>query len=172
MKIKRSKLRNVIKEFLNTYKPDDSSIPKLDDMTDASVYDQVSNSERAAFVASMGIAEKAHADPSLKEGTTIPFPRNRASKKLDAERDEGEIFRFQPYNSGLPGDITNVEESDPEDLSFEEIEMLRNILNTRRNVQTDVRTEDSMPSDLDDDFEAYLQGMESGNLVDLFEEED
>ena len=54
MKIKRSKLRKIIREFVDTYRQQDT---RTEDMSSTSAYDQLTNSERSAFISAMGIAE-------------------------------------------------------------------------------------------------------------------
>jgi len=170
MKIKRSKLRKIIREFVDTYRPQDKS------MSNTSVYDQLTNSERSAFISAMGIAENASSPGSesdLSEGTVTQFPADRVRNAPLENEDEdpvGQVYRIQPYGTDLEGDTS---ESDPEDLTSDEISMLQQILNNRSSIRRSTRVEDDTLDTMDDDFESYLQGLESdrGNLVDLFDEE-
>ena len=69
MKVTRRQLKNIIKEFLDT-----SAKPTTQA---TSTYDQATNSERAAFISAMGIAEKASKKgkvDALQEGTVYSFP--------------------------------------------------------------------------------------------------
>ena len=177
MKIKRSKLRKIIREFVDSYRPKDTS---TEDMSSTSAYDQLTNSERAAFVSAMGIAETAAGqvnESNLSEGTVTRFPSDRVrNTHLESEDEDpvGQVYRIQPYGTDLEGDTS---ESDPEDLTSDEISMLQQILNNRSSIRSSIRrstraAEDTLGT-MDDDFESYLQGLESdrGNLVDLFDEE-
>ena len=88
MKISRKKLRKIINEFLDTTRPMvDQPIPDLKDLTSTSVYDQLTNSERAAFVSAMGIAGDAGitgTSQELNEGDVISFrQRQRELPDLD-----------------------------------------------------------------------------------------
>ncbi len=177
MKIKRSKLRKIIREFVDSYRPKDTS---TEDMSSTSAYDQLTNSERAAFVSAMGIAETAAGqvnESNLSEGTVTQFPADRVrNTHLESEDEDpvGQVYRIQPYGTDLEGDTS---ETDPEDLTSDEISMLQQILNNRSSIRSSIRrstraAEDTLDT-MDDDFESYLQGLESdrGNLVDLFDEE-
>jgi len=177
VKIKRSKLRKIIREFVDSYRPKDTS---TEDMSSTSAYDQLTNSERAAFVSAMGIAETAAGqvnESNLSEGTVTQFPADRVrNTHLESEDEDpvGQVYRIQPYGTDLEGDTS---ESDPEDLTSDEISMLQQILNNRSSIRSSIRrstraAEDTLDT-MDDDFESYLQGLESdrGNLVDLFDEE-
>ena len=149
-------------------------------MSSTSAYDQLTNSERAAFVSAMGIAETAAGqvnESNLSEGTVTQFPADRVrNTHLESEDEDpvGQVYRIQPYGTDLEGDTS---ESDPEDLTSDEISMLQQILNNRSSIRSSIRrstraAEDTLDT-MDDDFESYLQGLESdrGNLVDLFDEE-
>jgi len=168
MKIKRSKLRKIIREFVDTYRPQDKS------MSSTSVYDQLTNSERSAFISAMGIAENASSpgnESDLSEGTVTQFPADRVRNTPLENEDEdpvGQVYRIQPYGTDLEGDTS---ESDPEDLTSDEISMLQQILDNRSELRRRARAEDDTLDTMDDDFESYLQGLESGKLVDLFDEE-
>tara|TARA_X000001382_G_scaffold59682_2_gene41106 strand:- start:886 stop:1422 length:537 start_codon:yes stop_codon:yes gene_type:complete len=177
VKIKRSKLRKIIREFVDSYRPKDTS---TEDMSSTSAYDQLTNSERAAFVSAMGIAETAAGqvnESNLSEGTVTQFPADRVrNTHLESEDEDpvGQVYRIQPYGTDLEGDTS---ETDPEDLTSDEISMLQQILNNRSSIRSSIRrstraAEDTLDT-MDDDFESYLQGLESdrGNLVDLFDEE-
>ena len=157
MKIKRSKLRKIIREFVDTYK--DSYRPSL---TKPSVYEQLSNSERNAFIQAMGVVSKVSGGEKLDEGTVTRFPSDRVRPPTESEDEDpvGQIYKFQPYGTDLEGDDT---ESDPTDLSQQEVDVLSSMMS---NVP-----EDDISRSQDDDFEAYLKGLESGKLVDLFDEE-
>ena len=157
MKIKRSKLRKIIREFVDTYK--DSYRPSL---AKPSVYEQLSNSERNAFIQAMGVGSKASGGEKLEEGTVTQFPSGRVRPPTENEDEDpvGQVYKFQPYGTDLEGDDT---ESDPTDLSQQEVDVLSSMMS---NVP-----EDDTSRSQDDDFEAYLQGLESGKLVDLFDEE-
>jgi hypothetical protein len=162
MKIKRSKLRKIIREFVDSYRPKDTS---TEDMSSTSAYDQLTNSERAAFVSAMGIAETAAGqvnESNLSEGTVTQFPSDRVRPSVENEDEDpvGQVYKFQPYGTDLEGDDT---ESDPTDLSQQEVDVLSSMMS---NVP-----EDDISRSQDDDFESYLQGLESGKLVDLFDEE-
>ena len=92
MKISRKRLRKIINEFLDTSRPMiDQPIPDLKDLSNTSVYDQLTNSERAAFVSAMGIA----GDSGIP-GTS-------------QELNEGDVISFRQHQRALPdldGDIT------------------------------------------------------------------
>lgn len=90
MKINRRQLRKIINEFLDTSRPMiDQPIPDLKDLSNTSVYDQLTNSERAAFVSAMGVAGDAGVpgtSQELNEGDMIPFrQRQRALPDLDGD---------------------------------------------------------------------------------------
>lgn len=90
MKISRKKLRKIINEFLDTTRPMvDQPIPDLKDLTSTSVYEQLTNSERAAFVSAMGIAGDAGitgTSQELNEGDVISFrQRQRELPDLDGD---------------------------------------------------------------------------------------
>jgi len=157
MKIKRSKLRNIIKEFVDTYK--DSYRPSL---AKPSVYEQLSNSERNAFIQAMGVVSKASGTEKLDEGTVTRFPSDRVRPPVENEDEDpvGQVYKFQPYGTDLEGDDT---ESDPTDLNQREVDVLSSMMS---NIP-----EDDISRSQDDDFEAYLSGLETGKLVDLFDEE-
>lgn len=173
MKIKRSKLRKIIREFVDSYRPKDTS---TEDMSSTSAYDQLTNSERAAFVSAMGIAETAAGqvnESNLSEGTVTQFPADRVrNTHLESEDEDpvGQVYRIQPYGTDLEGDTS---ESDPEDLTSDEISMLQQILNNRSSIRRSTRAADDTLDTMDKDFESYLQGLKSdrGNLVNLFDEE-
>jgi len=79
MKISRKRLRKIINEFLDTSRPMiDQPIPDLKDLSDTSVYDQLTNSERAAFISAMGVAGDAGVpgtNQELNEGDVLSFRR-------------------------------------------------------------------------------------------------
>jgi len=81
MKINRRQLRKIINEFLDTSRPMiDQPIPDLKDLSNTSVYDQLTNSERAAFVSAMGIAGDAGVpgtSQELNEGDVLSFRRRQ-----------------------------------------------------------------------------------------------
>ena len=110
----------------------------------------------------MGVVSKASGNEKLEEGTVTRFPSDRVRPSIENEDEDpvGQIYKFQPYGSDLEGDDT---ESDPTDLSQQEVDVLSSMMS---NVP-----EDDISRSQDDDFEAYLQGLESGKLVDLFGEE-
>jgi len=174
MKIKRSKLRKIIREFVDMYRQQDT---RTEDMSSTSAYDQLTNSERSAFISAMGIAENAASQGSesdLSEGTVTQFPTDRVrNTPLESEDEDlvGQVYRMHPYRTDLEGDTS---ESDPEDLTSIEISMLQQILDNRSELRRRARAEDDTLDTMDDDFESYLQGLESdrGNLVDIFDEED
>ena len=91
MKISRKKLRKIINEFLDTSRPIvDQPIPDLSDLTTTSVYNQLTNSERAAFISAMGIAGDAGipgTSQELNEGEVIQFPRRRPQEEEDLDGD-------------------------------------------------------------------------------------
>lgn len=91
MKISRKRLRKIINEFLDTSRPmKDQPIPNLKDLTATSVYDQLTNSERAAFISAMGIAGDAGipgTSQELNEGEVIQFPRRRPQEEEDLDGD-------------------------------------------------------------------------------------
>ena len=95
MKIKRSKLRKVIREFVDTYK--DSYRPSL---AKPSVYEELSNSERNAFIQAMGVVSKASGGEKLDEGTVTRFPSDRMRPSIENEDGDpvgppgGEVVRF------------------------------------------------------------------------------
>tara|TARA_R110000823_G_scaffold276658_1_gene395221 strand:+ start:15 stop:533 length:519 start_codon:yes stop_codon:yes gene_type:complete len=172
MKIKRSKLRKIIREFVDTYRQQDT---RTEDMSSTSAYDQLTNSERSAFISAMGIAENAASQGSesdLSEGTVTQFPTGRVRNIPLENEDEdlvGQVYKFQPYDADLEGDVT---ESDPEDLTSDEIQILQQSLNNRSSIRRRTRAEDDTLDALDDDFESYLRAIDQGNLVDIFDEED
>ena len=132
MKITRRHLRKTIKEFLDTsYQPSSEVIPSIEDMAaNASVFDQVSNSERAAFISAMGIAEKSHENMSLNEGDVIKFPTVdlassempepwRSARYVSPHEDEdedpvGPVYTIQPHGTDLPGDTAHLEADEEE----------------------------------------------------------
>ena len=81
----------------------------------------------------------------------------------------GQVYKFQPYDADLEGDVT---ESDPEDLTSDEIQILQQSLNNRSSIRRRTRAEDDTLDALGDDFESYLRATDQGNLVDIFDEED
>jgi hypothetical protein len=93
MKIKRSKLRKIIREFVDTYK--DSYRPSL---AKPSVYEQLSNSERNAFIQAMGVVSKVSGGEKLDEGTVTRFPSGRVRPPENEDEDPvgppgGEVVR-------------------------------------------------------------------------------
>lgn len=107
MKISRKKLRKIINEFLDTSRPIvDQPIPDLSDLTTTSVYNQLTNSERAAFISAMGIAGDAGipgTSQELNEGEVIQFPRRRPQEEEDLDGDitpgDLEIINREKYSS-------------------------------------------------------------------------
>ena len=91
MKISRKRLRKIINEFLDTSRPMiDQPIPDFRDLTTTSVYSQLTNSERAAFISAMGIAGDAGipgTSQELNEGEVIQFPRSRSQEEEDLDGD-------------------------------------------------------------------------------------
>ena len=161
MKIKRSKLRKVIREFVDTYK--DSYRPSL---AKPSVYEQLSNSERNAFIQAMGVVSKASGEEKLEEGTVTRFPSDRVRSSIENEDEDpvGQIYKFQPYGTDLEGDDT---ESDPTDLSSEEFDAMLAAMESPVSGDSD----EDWIYDLEGEMEAKMQGLESGKLVDLFDKE-
>jgi hypothetical protein len=169
MKIKRSKLRKIIREFVDTYK--DSYRPSL---AKPSVYEQLSNSERNAFIQAMGVVSKSSGGEKLDEGTVTRFPFDRVGSPENEDEDpvgppSGEVVRFMPYETDLPGDTTHLE-ADEEDMTSREIEMLRKILSQKRDISQRARSTDASSS-IEDEIADLVDAYELGNLSDLFADE-
>ena len=187
MKISRRNLRKTIKEFLDTsYRPSSETIQDVETLqSKPTVFDQVSNSERAAFIAAMGIAEKSYESMTLNEGDVIKFPTvDLASGEMpepwgsaryvspheDEDQDPvGPVYTIQPHGTDLPGDTAHLE-ADEEDMTPREIEMLRQIMGQRRSLSQRTRADDvqDMENEIEDLADAYMLG----NLTDLFADED
>tara|TARA_A100001011_G_C14194601_1_gene792897 strand:+ start:461 stop:952 length:492 start_codon:yes stop_codon:yes gene_type:complete len=162
MKITRKRLRKTIKEFLDTsYRPAVEA---------PSVFDQVSNSERAAFIAAMGVVEKSQENTSLNEGDVIKFPPRVSDSSYEDENEDpvGQVYTIQPHGTDLPGDTAHLE-ADEEDMTPREIEMLRQIMGQRRSLSQRTRADDvqDMEAEIADLEDAYMLG----NLADLFDDE-
>jgi hypothetical protein len=169
MKIKRSKLRKIIREFVDTYK--DSYRPSL---AKPSVYEQLSNSERNAFIQAMGVVSKVSGGEKLDEGTVTRFPSGRVRPPENEDEDPvgppgGEVVRFMPYETDLPGDTSHLE-ADEEDMTSREIEMLRKILSQKRDISQRARSTDASSS-IEDEIADLVDAYELGNLSDLFADE-
>lgn len=165
MKVTRRQLKNIIKEFL------DINVKPATQETSA--YEQATNSERAAFISAMGIAEKASKkgkiDSTLSEGPMIPFrPRNSSSMSM-APGEEAEILDFPVED--MDGDITP-EELDDYDLDEDPLEIFKSqVANAKASSRVPPMSAEE-EEDLDDDFESYLQGLESGEVVEFPDEYD
>jgi hypothetical protein len=159
MKVTRRQLKNIIKEFLDT-----SAKPTTQA---TSTYDQATNSERAAFISAMGIAEKASKKgkvDALQEGPMIPFRPRSASTMTMRPDEEGQVIDFPIEDED--GDITPEELSDY-DLDEDPLEIFKaQVANAKQKSPVPPMTPEE-EEDLDDDFEAYLRGLESGKVVDL-----
>ena len=159
MKVTRRQLKNIIKEFLDT-----SAKPTTQA---TSTYDQATNSERAAFISAMGIAEKASKKgkvDALQEGPMIPFRPRPASTMTMSPDEEGQVIDFPIEDED--GDITPEELSDY-DLDEDPLEIFKaQVANAKQKSSVPPMTPEE-EEDLDDDFEAYLRGLESGKVVDL-----
>ena len=168
MKIKRSKLRKIIREFVDTYK--DSYRPSL---AKPSVYEQLSNSERNAFIQAMGVVSKASGGEKLDEGTVTRFPFDRVRSSENEDEDPvgfpgDKVVNFMPYKTDLPGDRSiDVTESDPTDLSADELDAMLAAMESPVSGDSD----EDWIYDLEGEMEAKMQGLESGKLVDLFDKE-
>ena len=106
MKINRKQLRKIINEFLDTSRPmTDQPIPNLKDLTGTSVYDQLTNSERAAFVSAMGIAGDAGipgTSQELNEGPIIKGPWGPPTEDFDDDHDpDGDVTDSELKGAGL-----------------------------------------------------------------------
>jgi len=138
MKIKRSKLRKIVREVVETK-------IKKKFLKNTSKYESLTNSERAAYI---------------KEGPVLPGPWG-----------EKQYFEEEESESDTMADIyyfpKSEYEDEEDDLSPEEMEILQTLLNAKRKM----RSRSSLDGELDKEFEDYLRGIESGNLVDLFDEE-
>lgn len=162
MKITRRKLKKIMSELLDT-SSQTSARP--------TAYNQASNSERAAFIASMNIAGESK-DEKLEEGTVTRFPSNRArpSQVEDEGQDPvGPAYTIQPYGTDLAGDTASLE-TDEEDMTASEIEMLRQIMGKRKEVSKQARSSDVQ--DMEDDIEDLANAFMMGNMADLFADED
>ena len=165
MKVTRRQLKNIIKEFLDT-----SVKPTIQQ---TSSYDQATNSERAAFISAMGIAERASKKGkmggALSEGPMIPFrPKNNNSMAMEPG-EEAEILGFPSQD--MDGDITP-EEINQYDLEEDPLEIFKaQVANAKNSSHVPPMTpEEEM--DLDDEFEDYLQALESGSVVEFPNEYD
>jgi hypothetical protein len=164
MKVTRRQLKNIIKEFLDV-----SAKPATQT---TSAYDQATNAERAAFISAMGIAEKASKkgkiDNTLSEGPMIPFrPRATNAMTMNPE-EEAEIFDFPAED--MDGDITP-EEMDTYDLDEDHLETFKSQVANAKNKSLVPPMSTEEEEDLDDEFESYLQGLESGAVEDLYPNE-
>ena len=158
MKITRKKLRKVINEFLDTSKQTQTAQSK------STVYSQVSNSERAAFIAAMNVVDSTR-NEKIEEGTVTRFPsdRVRASQIEDERQDPvGPVYTIHD----LGGDL----EADDEDMSAREIAMLRNAMRKRKEISQSVRARDVY--DIEDEIADMADAYSYGNLADLFADED
>ena len=165
MKVTRRQLKSIIREFLDT------SVRPTAQKTSA--YDQATNSERAAFISAMGIAEKASKKgkvDALQEGPVIPFrPRSSGPMLMDPASQSGEVVDF-PVEDG-DGDITP-QDLDDYDLDEDPLEVFKQQV---ANAKASSRVPPMTPKeekDLDADFESYLKGLESGEVVEFPDEYD
>jgi len=104
MKISRKKLRKIINEFLDTSRPMvDQSIPNLEDLTNTSVYDQLTNSERAAFISAMEIAGGKSLNQNLNEGSVVKGPwRDFEEDDFEEDHDpDGDVTDSELEDAGL-----------------------------------------------------------------------
>lgn len=103
MKISRKRLRKIINEFLDASRPMvDQPIPDLKDLTATSVYDQLTNSERAAFVSAMRIAGDAGIPGTSQELNEGPVIRGPWGSDFDDDHDpDGDITDSELKNAGL-----------------------------------------------------------------------
>jgi hypothetical protein len=165
MKVTRRQLKNIIKEFLDT------SIKPAAQATSA--YDQATNSERAAFISAMGIAEKASKkgkiDNTLSEGPMIPFKPRSSSSMAMKPGEEAEILDFPVED--MDGDITP-EELNTYDLEEDPLEVFKSQVANAKGSSRVPPMSPEEEADLDDEFESYLQDLESGAVVEFPNEYD
>jgi hypothetical protein len=165
MKVTRRQLKSIIREFLDT------SVRPTAQKT--SVYDQATNSERAAFISAMGIAEKASKKgnvDALQEGPAIPFiPRPSGPISMGPAAQSGEVVDFPVEDED--GDITP-QDLDDYDLDEDPLEVFKQqVANAKASSRVPPVTPEE-EEDLDDDFESYLRGLESGQVVEFPDEYD
>lgn len=167
MKVTRRQLKNIIREFLDVGAKKTATRP--------SVYDQASNSERAAFISAMGIAEKASKSKkidALNEGPVLPFRQKPGVGVTPGEEMSGEVVDF-PYDEDVEdfdGDIT------PEDLDTFGLDKTspldvfkKQIANASKASKVPPMTPEE-EEELDDDFGEYLDAVESGKVVEFPDE--
>jgi hypothetical protein len=165
MKMSRKNLKRVINEFLDTSRQAQAT------QDNATVYNQVSNSERAAFIAAMNVAAGAK-NESLEEGTVTRFPSDRVrSSQIEDEGQDpvGPVYTIQPYGTDLEGDTASLE-ADDEDMTAREIAMLRNAMRKRKEITQSARASDVY--DIEDEIADMADAYSLGNLTDLFADED
>lgn len=113
MKISRKRLRKIINEFLDTSRPViDQPIPDLEDLTSTSVYDQLTNSERAAFISAMEIAGGKSLNQNLNEGSIVKGPQ-RWFEEDDFEEDhdsDGDVTSAELESADLIDDREHEED--------------------------------------------------------------
>jgi hypothetical protein len=103
------------------------------------------------------------------------FPCNESSiieqlvKEIINEEimNDGEIIDFSKYKASKIKD-----ESEQEWFDLLDIEELQRYKNASRAIQKDKELDSDWINTADDDFESYLQGVESGKVVDMFSDED
>jgi len=131
MKISRKKLRKIINEFLDTSRPiSDQPIPNLEDLTKTSVYDQLTNSERSAFISAMEIAGGKNLNQNLSEGSVIKGPWT-GFEEYDFEEDydpDGDVTRAELEDA----DLVPVHHLPPTPPTPEEEENLQRKITTAR----------------------------------------
>lgn len=168
MKISRKRLRKIINEFLDTSRPMiDQPIPDLKDLTNTSVYDQLTNSERAAFVSAMGIAGDAGipgTSQDLSEGSVIKGPWT-SRKKFDSSNDpDGDITYGELESAGL-GNLHNLPPT------YQEEEDIQRKITSHASKTRKLSDEDWM-HDFEAELEDLMSGIESGEVVKLPSEYD
>jgi len=146
MKVTRRQLKSIIREFLDT-----SVRPTAQE---TSVYDQATNSERAAFISAMGIAEKASKKgkvDALQEGPVIPFrPRSSGPMLMDPASQSGEVVDFPVEDED--GDITP-QDLDDYDLDEDPLEVFKQQVANAKASQTVVDPDGDLSPDEIDEYD-------------------
>jgi len=169
VKISRKQLRKIINEFLDTSRPmADQPIPNLKDLTGTSVYDQLTNSERAAFISAMGIAGDAGipgTSQELNEGPIIKGPWGPPTEDFDDDHDpDGDVTDNELENAGL----APVHNLPPTRKEKEDLQRKLTLSGERSRRLSD---EDWM-YDLEGELEALIAGIESGTVEEFPSEYD